>query len=956
MIRPVMDEQKAAFTRVPPHSQEAEESVLGALLTDPDAFDRIADLVQTDDFYAERHSRIFAAIAGLCAQARPADVITVTEALRQTGELQRIGGTAYLVELAEKIVTAANVDHYARLVHDKAILRRLIRTSSEILAQAYESRGSTRDFLDKAETAIFELSSTSQRSSLQRIDGLISSTVEKIEQLFERKSDVTGVATGYYDLDHKTAGLQPSDLIIVAGRPSMGKCLAADSEIVLADGSVRTIEDVVRSRCGTLLTLNDRWRFEPAAPSAFVDDGVKPIFEVTTRLGRKIRTTWTHPFLTIDGWKPLGELRPGDHVAVPRRLDVFGSESVDPSRAKILGYLLGDGSLGGPCARFTNTNPRLQADFAEAVAEFGGLSTREEGCENRARTVRVSGDRVSLREGRKRLGVAIRRRLEERRQSANALANELGVSPASVSNWCRGVTAPSAPVFSRLCSALVVEETELAPDGHAAVRRSDGNALMRWLDTLGLAGVTAREKFVPDVVFRLVPDELAMFLNRLFATDGWASVLATGQAQVGYATASERMARQVQHLLLRFGVVASLKERQVRYKDGARTAWQLDITERGSILEFASRIGIFGKEAAVEKVRAAFANRRDKAMRDVVPGGVWRYIDEARAGRRLAQIGAGMTGGTNLHRGRALSRRRLAAIADALGHENLANLAASDVYWDAIVRIEPVGVGQVYDLTVDGSHNFVANDVCVHNTAFCLNIAEYAAGECGVGVAVFSMEMSSDQLVMRMLCSQAEIDNARVRTGNLHDRDIKNIALTAGKLGGAPIYIDDTPAQTVLEVRAKARRLKHDPSANLGLIILDYLQLMRGAGEDSREQEISAISRSLKALAKELSVPIIALSQLNRQVELRADKRPGMADLRESGALEQDADVIIFLYRDEQYNPDTAEPGVAEIIIAKQRNGPTGTVRLMFDKAYARFRNFSAREDGGPSAAYGHFE
>jgi replicative DNA helicase len=206
------------------------------------------------------------------------------------------------------------------------------------------------------------------------------------------------------------------------------------------------------------------------------------------------------------------------------------------------------------------------------------------------------------------------------------------------------------------------------------------------------------------------------------------------------------------------------------------------------------------------------------------------------------------------------------------------------------------------------------------------------------------------------LCSQAEIDNARVRTGNLHDRDIKNIALTAGKLGGAPIYIDDSPAQTVLEIRAKARRLKHDHASNLGLIIIDYLQLMRGAGEDSREQEISAISRSLKALAKELNVPIVALSQLNRQVELRADKRPGMADLRESGALEQDADVIVFLYRDEQYNPDTAEPGVAEIIIAKQRNGPTGTVRLMFDKAFARFRNFSSREDAGPSGAFAQYE
>jgi len=950
-----MDEQKAAFTRVPPHSQEAEESVLGALLTDSDAFDRIADLVVSGDFYVERHARIFAAISDLQKQARPADVITVTEALKHSGELQRVGGTAYLVELAERVVTSANVDHYARLVHDKAILRRLIRASSEILSGAYESRGETREFLDRAETAIFELSSEHSGAALRRIDTLISSTVERIEMLFERKSDVTGVATGYYDLDRMTAGLQPSDLIIVAGRPSMGKCLTADSEIVAADGSIRTMEEIVRNRSGSLLTLNDQWRFEPATPCAFVDDGVKPIFEVTTRLGRRVRTTLSHPFLTIDGWKPLAEIRPGDHVAVPRRLPVFGCESLGEARVKILGYLLGDGSMGGSCARFTNTNPRLQADFADAVEQFGGLSVREAGSPARARTVRGSGDPGRLRSRRRRLGLAIRAGLAARGSTARSVAAEIGVSPASVTNWCQGATVPSAPVFSRLCGALALAESDLAPEGHTSLRRSEGNELMRWLDSLGLRGAGARERFIPAEIFRLVPEEMACFLNRMFATDGWARVLATGQPQIGYATVSERMARQVQHLLLRFGVVAKLRARQVRYKGGTRSAYQIDITDRASILTFIDSIGIFGKESAVARVRRACASRRDKASRDIVPAGVWRLLDAARAGESWSAIGSrmGLREPSNPHVGRSMSRRRLEAFAEALDHTGLRELAASDVYWDAVVSIEPLGMAQVYDLTVDGTHNFVANDVCVHNTAFCLNIAEYAAGECNIGVAVFSMEMSADQLVMRMLCSQAEIDNARVRTGNLHDRDIKNIALTAGKLGGAPIYIDDTPAQTVLDIRAKARRLKHDPQANLGLIVIDYLQLMRGGGEDSREQEISSISRSLKALAKELSVPIVALSQLNRQVEQRADKRPGMADLRESGALEQDADVIVFLYRDEQYNSDTAEPGVAEIIISKQRNGPTGTVRLMFDKAFARFRNFSSREDAQSPSTFG---
>src|SRR5262249_39651851 len=205
--------------------------------------------------------------------------------------------------------------------------------------------------------------------------------------------------------------------------------------------------------------------------------------------------------------------------------------------------------------------------------------------------------------------------------------------------------------------------------------------------------------------------------------------------------------------------------------------------------------------------------------------------------------------------------------------------------------IEPAGQEQVYDLTIPETHNFVANDVCVHNTAFCLNVAEQAAMRADTGVAVFSLEMAKEQLAMRMLCSEAHVDLARVRTGHLSDREFPQLAMAAGRLADAPIYIDDTPALSVLELRAKARRLKRDGATKLGLIVVDYLQLMRGnEGRDSREQEISEISRSLKALAKELNLPVLALSQLNRQVENRNPPKPRLADLRESGAIEQDAD------------------------------------------------------------------
>jgi replicative DNA helicase len=224
-------------------------------------------------------------------------------------------------------------------------------------------------------------------------------------------------------------------------------------------------------------------------------------------------------------------------------------------------------------------------------------------------------------------------------------------------------------------------------------------------------------------------------------------------------------------------------------------------------------------------------------------------------------------------------------------------------------------------------------------TAFALNIAQYTALTAKVGVAVFSLEMAKEQLVLRLLCSEARVDQSKVRAGFAAERDFPKLAMAASRLAEAPIYIDDTPALSVLELRAKARRLKRERESKLGLIVVDYLQLMRGHdGVDSRKQEISGISRSLKALAKELSVPVIALSQLNRQVENRAEKRPIMADLRESGAIEQDADVIAFLYRPIVYDKN-AEERAAEVIIAKQRNGPIGTVPLTFMSEYTRFEN-----------------
>jgi replicative DNA helicase len=456
-----MSENGAVGVRLPPQSVEAEEAVLGGILLDNRALDRANEILTHEDFYRESHRRIFRALNDLDERRERADVITLTECLKRRGDLEAVGGAAQVAELVERIATAANVELYARIVKDKSILRSLMEAGIDIAATASAGTGDVEQFLDDAERRIFEISERRVRQAFTRIESIIVDSIKTIEALYERKEAVTGVPTGFFEIDRLTSGLQPAELIIIAGRPSMGK-----------------------------------------------------------------------------------------------------------------------------------------------------------------------------------------------------------------------------------------------------------------------------------------------------------SALAT-------------------------------------------------------------------------------------------------------------------------------------------------------------------------------------------------NIAQNAAAATGKPVAMFSLEMSKESLVLRMLCSEARVDSTKVRTGYLAEQDFPRLAMAAGRLADLPFFIDDSPAISVLELRAKARRLMRE--SGLGLIIVDYLQLMRAHKDvDNREQEISLVSRSLKALAKELHVPVIALSQLNRAVEQRADKRPLMADLRESGAIEQDADVIAFIYRDDFYNRVSPEEGIAEIIIAKQRNGPQGVAKLAFRKEFTLFENLSRRadEEGGGGDDY----
>lgn len=302
--------------------------------------------------------------------------------------------------------------------------------------------------------------------------------------------------------------------------------------------------------------------------------------------------------------------------------------------------------------------------------------------------------------------------------------------------------------------------------------------------------------------------------------------------------------------------------------------------------------------------------------------------------------------------------QRIFRVSEAKTHASFAHVSA--VVKDSVKRIEqlyvnkqavtgvPSGFRDLDEMTSGFQPSdlvIIAGRPSMGKTALALSMAKHVAIDAGLRVAFFSLEMSKEQIVMRLLSSEAKVDNSRVRSGKLGESDFPRLVDAASTIAQAEIYVDDTPALSVLEMRAKARRLHREHA--LSLIFVDYLQLMRGSlrSPERREQEISEISRSLKAMAKELSLPVVALSQLNRGVETRQDKRPMMADLRESGAIEQDADIICFVYRDEAYNKDSEQKGIAELIVAKHRNGPVGTVRLGFQDKYTLFVDLEEEHD-----------
>jgi replicative DNA helicase len=797
--------------KLPPQRLEMEAAVLGALMLEKDALTTVVDILKAHSFYKDGHQRIYKAISNLFDKSEPIDQLTVVQELREMGELEAAGGVGYVAGLTMHINSAANIEAHARVILEAAIKRELIRTATDILRDAYEETTDVFELLDATEKNIFQVSEDNMRKGVDSMQDLMVKAIKELEEKKHQKDGLTGVPTGFSALDRVTSGWQPSDLVIIAARPGMGKCLALGTRVVMFDGTLRNVEDV---RQGDLLMGDD------STPRRVLSlaRGRENMYWVRQNKGDDYRVNESH-ILSLKRSRNEGLHRNGDVLNIEVRdwltkgpkfqsnykgykVAVEFEEKAVPLDPYFLGVWLGDGASGN--CRITGQDAEI-IDYLHEYADELRMQV----------TTGVVADRC----------------------------NSYGIT--------RGRQGGSVAEYS------VQDE-------------------LRQLGVL-------HNKHIPQAYLINSTEYRLRLLAGLIDSDGHLDPVSNGYE---ITQKNKQLASQIKFLGDSLGFRTSLKKKR-------------------------ATISSIGYESEVWRVRL--------------------YGDIERVPVRVAR--------------------------------KKAQPWASPVDWRMTgISVEFDKEDDYYGFEIDGNHLFLLADCTVtHNTAFVVSAMRNAAVDFKKPVAIFSLEMSSLQLVNRLISAEAELDSEKIKKGNLADYEWAQLNHKISSLSSAPIFIDDTPALSIRELRAKCRRLKsqHD----IQLIIIDYLQLMSGgeAGRPggNREQEIASISRALKGIAKELNIPVIALSQLSRSVETRGgDKKPQLSDLRESGSIEQDADMVIFLYRPEYYKITEDEmgnptQGMGEVIIAKHRNGSLETVQLKFIGRFTKFADLDGFDGGGDAGGFG---
>ena len=783
-----------ASGKLPPQAPELEMAVLGALMLEKDALTAVIDLLKPESFYKASHKLIYEAIIRLFDKSEPIDQLTVVHELREMGALEAAGGPFAVANLTAKVNSAANVEYHARIITESAIKRELIRISSDILRDAYEDTTDVFKLLDDTESSLFEVSESNIRKNFDDMRSLMGKAIKELEEKKNQADGLTGVPTGFTALDRVTSGWQPSDLVIIAARPGMGKCLGKGTKVMMFDGDLRNVEDVCE---GDLLMGDD------STPRRVLSiaRGRENMYWVRQNKGDDYRVNESH-ILSLKRSRNEGPHRHGDVL----NITVKDYLAKDPKfRSNYKGYKVA-----------------IEFEARELPVDpyFLGVWLGDGASDN----CRITGQDPEI------IGY-----LHE-----YAAALNMQVTVGVVENRCNSYGITKGRQGGNIAEYSLQDE-------------------LRQLGVLG-------NKHIPKAYAINSTENRLRLLAGLIDSDGHLDPVSNGYE---ITQKNHRLARQIKFLGDSLGFRTSLTKRR-------------------------ATISSIGYESEVWRVRL--------------------YGDINRVPVRVAR--------------------------------KKAQPWASPVNWRQTgITVELDKVDDYYGFEIDGNRLFLLQDMTVtHNTAFVVSAMRNAAVDFKKAVAIFSLEMSSLQLVNRLISAEAELDSEKIKKGSLADHEWQQLNHKITALSAAPIYIDDTPGLSIRELRTKCRRLRSQKDVQM--IIVDYLQLMSGNTDGrggNREQEIASISRALKGIAKELNIPVLALSQLSRSVETRGgDKKPQLSDLRESGSIEQDADMVIFLYRPEYYGLDqdaegNSTQGVGEVIIAKHRNGSLETVQLKFIGKYTKF-------------------
>ncbi|MEU1421669.1 replicative DNA helicase [Kitasatospora sp. NPDC005751] len=850
------DERSAAdgFERVPPQDLAAEQSVLGGMLLSKDAIADVVEVLKPADYYRPAHELIHGAILDLYARGEPADPITVAGELTKRGELVRVGGPGYLHTLVNSVPTAANAEYYAEIVHERAVLRRLVEAGTRIAGMGYAAEGDVDEIVNAAQAEIYAVTEQRTNEDYAPLSDIMEGALDEIEAIGSRNGQMSGVPTGFADFDQLTNGLHPGQMIVIAARPAMGKALALDTPLPTPDGWT-TMGEV---RTGDLL-LDAAGLPTRVVAATEVMTG-RPCFEVVFDDGTSVIADADHQWLTEtrasrrSARAARAEVRTTKEIAATVRCltadrranhSVRNTAALDlperdlPVPPYTLGAWLGDGH--SDAARITSADPEIIRRIEEE-----GFEARQVGGTSLTYALRfavarpVAAERVCVV-----CGAAFMPKLAQVRTCGRSCGGRARLVSAPV-------PAPTCVDCGRACVSGAAEPR------CSGCTRSHGSLLVA-LRGLGVLG----DKHIPAEYLRGSIAQRRALLAGLLDTDG--TVNRTGSVQ--FAVTNRVLAESFRELVVGLGYRCGVATKRVKGRsEDSSTAY---------IVTFTPEDEVFG----LERKRITHSDRRRP--------------------------------------GTARLRQRF------------------------IVEVRETDSVPVRCVEVDNpDHLYLATRAMVptHNSTLALDFARACSIQHKLPSVIFSLEMGRNEIAMRLLSAEARVALHHMRSGNMTDDDWTRVARRMPDVSEAPLFIDDSPNLSMMEIRAKCRRLKQ--RNDIKLVVIDYLQLMQSGGSrraENRQQEVSDMSRNLKLLAKELEVPVIALSQLNRGPEQRTDKRPMVSDLRESGSIEQDADMVILLHREDAYEKESPRAGEADLIVAKHRNGPTATITVAFQGHYSRF-------------------